>query len=903
MRLRTLEMDQFRKFDRPVRLAGFTDTLNLLCGPNEFGKSTILAAIRGLLFERHNSKAEPIKRMQPWRGNAAPRLAMEFEIDGGRWRIEKRFLHQPMACLTAPDGSRFDGEAAEEELQQQLGFGAAGKQGAKPGQMGMWGALWVTQRESLMQADLSSDLARATISSCLDTEVGVLTGSEKGQAVMRAAREQLSRLLDGNGRPRGRYKEVVAALGSTDDRLLELRDRAERLSEDADTLRQRLGALAKASDPAAEQQEQDALVDARRRKEAALLYQNQLEAARAAHALTQRNWEDAERERAARATRSDAIRTGEAALRTATQAARVARESADEADAALVACRQAVAVGEERATDTVRVARHWRAVMDTVRRAATLATNEAALQQAEGVQTAVNGLVARLDAMRVNKDRIAGVRKALRERDTARSVLEAQATQIDLDVFAEGAGRVLLDGIAVPTEQKTISAVEDVEIAVAGIGRIRVRPAIRDRKKLLKAAAAAEDHLRAVLADTGCTDPGEAERQWADREVLERDLRDVRAELARLVPGDASSSLAPGVGALHDHVDVLRRRIEEECLALDVRELPSLVEVTETARAADDQETATREALTAARAELDGLNGRRSEAREALAAAEAKATAAGAELHRLRVEATASEQREASGSLATRLADADTQRTQRNASLAELERARPLDTPDGMQVRIERYERALANRKQTIGQLREEVIALRARIAQEGGNGLDEQIAIVERDHDALLLERNVCEREAQVLKLLLDTLSAAERETKERYLAPVVRRVTPFLRSLFPGAEIACDDALRITGLTRQHLGTEEFDRLSDGTQEQLAVLARLAFAEMLIDQGKPAMVILDDALAYSDGDRIERMFDILTRASEKTQILILTCREDLFARLGGHRVELEAATSASEA
>jgi DNA repair exonuclease SbcCD ATPase subunit len=118
MRLRSLELEQFRKFDQPVRLSGFGDRVNVLCGPNEFGKSTILAAIRGLMFERHNSKADPIKRMQNWRGNAAPRLAMEFETGGGLWKIEKRFLSQPMARLTGPDGSRFDNDAAEEELQR-----------------------------------------------------------------------------------------------------------------------------------------------------------------------------------------------------------------------------------------------------------------------------------------------------------------------------------------------------------------------------------------------------------------------------------------------------------------------------------------------------------------------------------------------------------------------------------------------------------------------------------------------------------------------------------------------------------------------------------------------------------------------------------------------------------------
>ncbi len=216
-----------------------------------------------------------------------------------------------------------------------------------------------------------------------------------------------------------------------------------------------------------------------------------------------------------------------------------------------------------------------------------------------------------------------------------------------------------------------------------------------------------------------------------------------------------------------------------------------------------------------------------------------------------------------------------------------------------MQVRIERYERALAARQQIVRHLREEIAALRARITQEGGNGLDEQIAATERERAALVRERDHCLRETHVLTLLLDTLATAERETKERYLAPVIRRVTPYLRSLFPGAEIAYDDTLRITGLTREHLGTEEFDRLSDGTQEQLAVLARLGFAEMLIDQGKPAMAILDDALVYSDDERIERMFDILTQASAKTQILILSCREDLFARLGGNRVELKQTSS----
>jgi len=211
-----------------------------------------------------------------------------------------------------------------------------------------------------------------------------------------------------------------------------------------------------------------------------------------------------------------------------------------------------------------------------------------------------------------------------------------------------------------------------------------------------------------------------------------------------------------------------------------------------------------------------------------------------------------------------------------------------------MAARIERYEQALQMRAQTVRRLRETATELRTRIAQEGGHGLDEQIATAKRERDSLKLEYEGFVRDIKILSLLLDTLTNAERETKERYLAPVISRVTPYLRNLFPGADISCDETLRITGLSREHGAPEDFERLSDGTQEQIAVLSRLAFAEMLIDQGKPAMVILDDALAYADAERMERMFDILTQASAKTQILVLTCREDLFSRLGGNRLEL---------
>ena len=111
----------------------------------------------------------------------------------------------------------------------------------------------------------------------------------------------------------------------------------------------------------------------------------------------------------------------------------------------------------------------------------------------------MNNLVGRLDATRVDKPRIGAIRKAARELETARSVLDAQATRIDFHVLPESADRVTLDGAPLPSEQASVAVVADTAIAITGIGQFRIRPAIRDRDRLLKNLQSAEDYLRATL--------------------------------------------------------------------------------------------------------------------------------------------------------------------------------------------------------------------------------------------------------------------------------------------------------------------------------------------------------------------------------------------------------------------
>lgn len=84
--------------------------------------------------------------------------------------------------------------------------------------------------------------------------------------------------------------------------------------------------------------------------------------------------------------------------------------------------------------------------------------------------------------------------------------------------------------------------------------------------------------------------------------------------------------------------------------------------------------------------------------------------------------------------------------------------------------------------------------------------------------------------------------------------------------------------------------------DNLSGGETEQLYLATRLALASFLADE-KRQTVVLDDVLTATDRVRLGRVLQALDDASERLQVIILTCHADRYERLAKARFfELEA-------
>ena len=123
-------------------------------------------------------------------------------------------------------------------------------------------------------------------------------------------------------------------------------------------------------------------------------------------------------------------------------------------------------------------------------------------------------------------------------------------------------------------------------------------------------------------------------------------------------------------------------------------------------------------------------------------------------------------------------------------------------------------------------------------------------------------------------LALLLDSETANPKVTitsKRPLQNREVRSI--LLRVGFPTTNPDCEN-IEITGLKRGAV-IEPFKSLSLGTREQLAVLARIAFADLLREKGQPAAVILDDAIVFADEERFDNMMLILTKAAKNLQVL----------------------------
>lgn len=878
MQLTRLQLRHVRCFRQGIALTDLTPGVNLIHGPNESGKSTLVRALRAVFFERYGTSG--VADLSPWGDSgAAPEIEVDFLWQGQRWQLAKRFLKQKRCDLTI-DHDTLDGEAAEARLAALLGFEYANKGASAARHWGVPGLLWIEQGTT-HQLREPAEHAGPHLHAALGHDLAALASSA-GDAILEAVRTERGLLLTQAGKPRGElakadeewqrseqqlhHLEATLAQFQADvDRLTELHERqaVERHDPPWQRLRQQQQQAACQLDEVGQWQAQLRADQQRRDSTYQQLQWLQHQQAELAHQQAERTRREAAVD-SRRTTAQLALQAYQQRQAEQVAAAAQHRHARDQ----LSRLRQAHE--QQRDRDTLV---QWQQQADALQQR---------LAEARELQAAATATQAELATLTLDADALHALRTLARRREHLTLQQGLSATRLRYRL--EPGTAVQLDDTAL-TGAGERQLLRPAHLTLPGGGTLEIMPGGTDLSELARQAETLATEWQAACRQWQIDDLAHAEALVERRRQLEATRQRQLAVLKPLAP-DGVSALEAEALALQHRLQPLAARCQAHAanslaaagttpaadgLAAQVRDAEFAETVAERQLREADQ------ALHTAATHLAGAQASHQQAEAEWQAVLARPVADSAANQRLHHEAEAVQQ--ALHALDQRLADLQ----------ARIAAARP----EVLRQDVERLGRSAEQLEQQFQQRELQRVELQSRLQALSAQGLHEQRAECERDRDRWRERHAQLHRRAQALELLLATLQRHRQALTQRLQAPLQRHLQHYLSLWLPDAEVtlSLNDQLIPEGFSRRrHAVLEQggLDALSLGAREQLGLISRLAYADLLREAGHPTLIVLDDALTHADHKRLEALKRILFDAGQRHQILLFTCHPQHWQDLG---------------
>lgn len=846
----------------------------VVSGANEIGKSSMIEALDLLLESRDRSTKKEVKQVKPTHSDVGSEVTAEISCGPYRFVYRKRFHKKCETELTLlkPYREQLTGDEAHERVRTML---------AETVDSDLWHAQRVLQAASTTAVNLSGCDALSRALDVAAGDSGALSGTEP--LLIERIDAEYGRYFTPTGRPTGEWStaiarladaeaavaECVAAVAEVDDRVSRhaaLTEQVAELSQQRLAVGPRLTAAQHAADKVAELSAQ--------KREAELV------AAAAA----------ASSDVAGSAHHRRQQLLAEIDTRTANVVA-IEVDAQHAADAHAVAHAEGVAAAAAVQEATELLADLKRRT-DAARRTVDLLANREEAERLSARLTKIDAIEQDRDRIRAELTTIAVTAELLRRIEDAAAAVDRTGDQLALTSaaveFTAASDIQLAVGdqqVSLSTGQSwSITAAGPTTVEVPGVLTARVIPGVTTRDIHAKYAAA-QHELAAALDAGGVADLAAARAADQHRRDLQSSRDQLSATLAGLCGDEQTDRLRSRLGQLR-----AAQPDEPDVLATDIGTARTELAALETARAAASTECDVRRLVTtAAAAKLAESSTQTTVLQNTL---ETHRAELGAATDRLNQERACVNDADLASAADTALQAAHAAQRRVTELGDELAAAAP-DAVNAELAIVTKEHDSLRERYEDASRALREITIELAVFGSEGRQGkLD--AAETEREHAAG--EHARVGGRARAAQLLRSVMTRHRDTTRLRYVEPYRAELQRLGRPVFgPTFEVDIDSDLCIRSRTLNGI-TVPYESLSGGAKEQLGILARLAGAA-LVAKEDAVPVVVDDALGFTDPDRLTKMGELFDTVGSYGQVIVLTCSPDRYEGVkGAHRIDLSA-------
>ncbi len=888
-----ISLENWGKFRELIEV-NFSTGLNILYGPNEAGKTTLIDSIRCVFFTKHTSHSEKIKSLIPWGSNLSPTSSIAFVQNSSCYRIKKRFISSEMSLLEKLINDKWEriaeGDNADKKVIELVGGRLSTRGDTKPQFWGLGQVLWMVQGQPFILEGVNEE----TLSS-LQKLIGASIESNQEKELVEIINEKFSSIFTQERRDFKKGNEVrnlrekIEELEKSKKENEKIKKEKERfmreIEDDEILLEKKRGMLKDALEKKAELKQR---VD--------LAYEHK--------ANRERLKEEVKRISSEYETlkkQVDSIKEGKKNIkdielkngllgRGKRKLEKNLQDLTDEfskVNENIHKINQSIELNDD-------ALQYARIAYDAIQNERELKQKEEVLREIQDLEDKLLKKQENLKKMKVpSKEEIRQIQEINQQIHDIKTRLDAIGLTTRIVADSDMYGEVYLDEKGVNLklrrgERKSWKSHQAVRIRINKVGDFEVKSGSEDVRKMRAMLEELEIDYEEALAPYAIKDVGKLTDLLQKKGEIEKDIKRIKAEIKRQARGRKATlkkdvvELAKRVKSNWNKIpqdSQFKRYVQSEDKSNVQKELSRKINELEgmLKNFKREQKDFNKLHLNLENKEKE-IRNKFQELEKNIHGSLERIKEIKRNLQRLEEDGlNVSEREEKLNKISLELDRKERAWKEYENEIKEVEE-KPLKAGKESEVRVKRL-------GEDIAQLEKKIAEMNGRLSMilrgmEGTNKIEEELEYLKTKEEQLLIN-------TYALEVLYDLIHFYRKKTIESLTEPIQRMVTEDLKNLLGStySRVTFNERIKpiSVGISDWDEEDASMDVLSFGTKEQIWYIFRLAIGRLLSGEEKQ-MVVLDDPLTNTDASRLHHALQILEERANELQIIVVTCDVDKY-------------------